>query len=607
MAASTTPSLVVAVAVLVLGAIGTIAITQWDPAGASEPLPSIGGAEDLDEPADAGGDTGPVDLVEGGGTDRVARDDAGLRTTVAWPLEVRFDLVEDRSLPPVPAGPPLGSGRTAQLAGRIAGADGNAVRATIRFVEGANTGRVLETDGKGHFGATDLVPGMAIVEVRGAEIIGSRREVRLRAGVETLLNIGYGRPGTVQGRVVDESGEGVADALVRLDGQEERTGEDGTFYFVQVAAGRCLLEIEKEGFVDYRQLVGVSVGFVFEPGTLVCTLRRPASLKITMRPNIGGPGPAIAYLMPASSRRERAYPWHLVNPIELPAEGSITLHDLPEGSVHLRVYRTGAVAVPEYRQVYLSAGSEAEARVRLEPASVVAGVAFMPDGSAAEGATVRVTAADVASASRRHFPSSDQLWLEHVLPLMPSVDQTVTTDSSGRFRLTSWADLSPYRLLEVTAADGSASLRITIGPEHDDRPLELQLVEGSGAAGDSVFSAVLPGRTQALPVAVTVDGTPRDTALLPADEDLYVDHLTPGVYRVEAKWQGQRVALETGLVVVGEAREVWQLPTEAIEGQSPSEWEKLGRPFPLELAPGATGGVTGGSTAGSAGSGASGQ
>jgi len=591
LARPTTPSLVVAVRVLVLGAVATIALTQWEPGGPSGPLPTV---DDTDEPSDwpePGADDGPVALVDDGGT-ATTRTDHDLTTTVAWPLEVRLDLLEDRSLPPVPAGPPLGSGRTAELAGRIADADGRPVRATVRFVEGVNAGRALFADGLGRFGATDLVPGMAIVEVSGPDILGSRREVRLRSGVETLLNIGYGRPGTVQGQVVDESGEGVADALVRLDGLEQRTGEDGTFYFVEVAAGRCLLEIEKEGFVDQRTLLGVAGGFVVEPGTLKFALRRPASLVIRMRPNIGGPEPALAYLMPAASARERAFPWHRVNPIELPGEGSITVHDLPEGAVHLRVYRTGAVAVPEYRQVYLSAGNEAEVEVRLEPAPVVVGAVFMPDGNAAEGATVRITAADVASASRRHFPSSDQLWLEHVLPLMPSVDQTVVTDASGRFRTTSWADLSPFRLLEARSADGSASLRTLIGPEHDDRPLELHLVEGADDEVGAVFSVVMPGRTQALPVTVTVDGAPRETVVIGAEEDLVIEGLTPGVYRLEAKWQRERVAYDTGLVVVGEARSVWQLPADAIEGQSPAEWLKLGRPYPRELPPGGTGGAS---------------
>ncbi|WP_419185924.1 carboxypeptidase-like regulatory domain-containing protein [Rohdeia mirabilis] len=577
MAQPSTPSLAIAVAVLLVGALATVALTQWDPT-AEPPLAVIDdeeATEGVDPPTAT--DTG-TELVEVP-TERTAEIPLSLDTTVIWPLEVRLDLVEDLSLPEVPAGPPLGSGRNARLSGRIANASGDPVPARIRFDPGGpNAGRELLCDASGRFGATDLVPGMAIVEVTGPGIIGSRREVRLREGQDELLNIGYGRPGTVQGRVVGENGDGVVGARVSLDGQVLETGEDGTFFFPEVAAGRCLLEISQEGFVDYRTLLGVAGGYTVEAGALQFVLRRPCSLRLILRPNIGGPEPALVYLMPANSNRERAFPWHTVNPILLTGDAPVVVEDLPEGAIHIRTFRTGAEAQPAYKQVQLNAGDETEAVIRLEPAPVVSGAVFDSSGEAAAGATVRLSAADVARASQRLFPTSDQLWLEHVLPLMPSVEQVVTTDTSGRFRLTSWSDVSPFRLLEITSQDGSQSLAMVVGPEHDNAELELRLA--ATEREDARLEVVIPGRTQALPVEVVVNGAPRDGFVLAASQDLEIEGLVPGVYRLEVVWHGERVAKEPSVVIVDSARDMWTLPQEAIEGQSAETWRKLGRPYP---------------------------
>jgi hypothetical protein len=571
-----TPSLAIAVAVLLVGALATVALTQWDPA--SEPPLVVIDGDDATDAADPPVATGLETELVDEPSERTAEIPLVLDTTVYWPLEVRLDLVEDLSLPEVPAGPPLGSGRNARLSGRIADAAGDPVAALVRFDAGPNAGRVLACDARGRFGATDLVPGMAIVDVTGPGILGSRREVRLRAGQDELLNIGYGRPGSVQGRVVGENGEGVVGARVSLDGQVLETAEDGTFFYAEVAAGRCLLEITHEGFVDYRTLLGVAGGYAVEAGSLQFVLRRPCSLRLILRPNIGGPEPALVYLMPANSNRERSFPWHTINPVLLTGDAPVVVEDLPEGAIHIRTFRTGAEAQPAYKQVQLNAGDEAEAVIRLEPAPVVGGAVFDSAGEAAAGATVRLSAADVARANQRLFPTSDQLWLEHVLPLMPSVEQTVTTDSSGRFRLTSWSDVSPFRLLEITSQDSSQSLAMVIGPEHDNAELELRL--SATERQDARLEVVMPGRIQALPIEVVVNGAPRDRFVLAASQDLEIANLVPGTYRLEVVWHGERVAKEPALVIVDSARALWTLPQEAIEGQSAETWRKLGHVYP---------------------------
>ena len=83
-----------------------------------------------------------------------------------------------------------------------------------------------------------MFPGLNIVEVSGPGIIGSRREVRLRNGAETALNIGYGRLASISGKVVDEKGEPIDSARVSIDGRNDFTKPDGTFYLGAVASAR---------------------------------------------------------------------------------------------------------------------------------------------------------------------------------------------------------------------------------------------------------------------------------------------------------------------------------------------------------------------------------
>lgn len=576
MSSRTTPSLVVAVAALVVGAAGVFALVRWQP-GAPTPIERVDSTSP--EPvAPAPADT-DVELAGSDANQRASdTPEPSLETTVAFPLVVQVDLLEDRSLPAVPAGPPLGSGRSARLAGRIADARGNGVVASVTFVAGPNQGRVLRCDENGRYGANDLLPGLDIVEVRGAGILGSRREVRLRQDKEFLLNIGYGRPATVQGRVVDEDGDPVVGANVVLDGLVATTDENGDFFYIEVAAGRCLFEVSKEGFAAYRTELGVASASRIDPGALVVALRRPAALRLVLRPDIGGPEPAHIVLTPARTNYERTFPWHDLGPIELTGGAPVVVNDLPEGPLHVRAYRSGAVARPEYRQVQLNAGVETEVVVVLEPAPVVAGTVFGPDG-AVPGARVTITAADVARATQRHYATSDELWLEDVLPLLPAARQSVVCDSNGRFRATSWSNLSPYRLLEIESPDGALALARVIGPDDDDRELELQLVP-RGEPATARLVVRLPDRFQALPVDVAVSGAWRERLVVAADRDLVIDGLRPGVHRVRAAWQGERVALEAELEIDDHARLTWILPLEAIDGQDEDTWNRLGRVMP---------------------------
>ncbi len=577
MTSSKTPSLAIAVVALVLGALAVAFVVRWDPSVPTQIERVSPVTEPLATPTAPA--TDPADLQGVDRTQAVAVDAAPVvDTTVAYPLVFELDLVSDHTLPAVPAGPPLGSGATARLAGRIADARGEPVRATVAFVAGPNDGRTLSSDALGRFAANDLLPGIDIVEISGPGILGSRREVRLRQDREFLLNIGYGRPATVQGRIVDEEGEPIGGAHVRLDGLATTTDENGTFFYIEVASGRCLFEVHKEGYVAYRTELGVASASRVEPGAIAVVLRRPASLRIVLRPDIGGPEPALVLLTPARANYERSFPWQRVNPLYVTGETPLVVNDLPEGPVHVRVYRSGATMKPDYQQVHLNPGVETEVIVGLTPAPVVAGTVFGPDG-AVPGAIVTISAADVVRASQRHFTTADQLWLEEVLPIMPAARTVVTADSNGRFRATSWSDLSPFRLLEAVSPDGELVARRMLGPEDDDNEFELHLEPRQPLASANVV-ATLPGRFQALPVDVFVNGVPRQQEVVASNQNLVIGELVPGVYRVRATWQGERIVFQPELLVDSTTRLEVLLPQDAIDGQDEDTWHRLGKPYP---------------------------
>src|SRR5262245_37800237 len=216
---------------------------------------------------------------------RVHEGDA--TTTVLWPLKLELELVEARFLPQQEGVPPVGSGANARLSGQISDVNEQGVVADIRFVAGANTGRVLKSDPEGRFGAADLYPGLSIVEVHGPGTLGSRREVRLRRGQETLLNIGYGRPGTVFGKVQDRGGAGIAGADVSVDGTHVLTDDEGGFYLPSVAAGQVLVEVEKDGFALYQELVWIAGGAVTPADRLTFTLKPAVEMRVAVRGNAG--------------------------------------------------------------------------------------------------------------------------------------------------------------------------------------------------------------------------------------------------------------------------------------------------------------------------------
>ena len=526
-----------------------------------------------------GGSPDPARIVElvSAAPDQRSEDLQYGPSTVLWPLEVHLDLVRPALLPDVPSGPPLGSGSTAQLRGRITDLDGGGAEATISFVGGPNDGRSLTTGADGVFGANDLFPGLDLVEVRGPNILGSKREIRLRQDKETLLNIVYAQPGGAQGRVLDQRNEAVGEATITIDGQSTLTDSKGNFLIPHIAAGRSVLvEITHPDFAPYRGEVGIARSFVAEPSRLVFNMQDPATVVFELANDIGGPGPAQLVLVPTHGGLNRTFPWYRVNPIEL-GSAPVTVEGLPPGTFYAYAFRPGAVGNPARTRVTISAGETRAVSIGLEPAPTLRG-RVVQEGQVVSGATVRLVAADPVRATLDVFREERAFLEAEVLPPLPAVRQTVTADSNGEFLLTRGADLSSWRMLEAVAPDGRTRAVRAVGPDEEEIELELVPIE----QGQASFQLLLSDRFQPLPIKVVVDGRPRETFELPPDRDLELDGLAAGEWNLRVVWLAQELISIDGLDLDGVVQRDLALPDEARVGQDRDTWRRAGRRWPMD-------------------------
>ena len=505
------------------------------------------------------------------------------RSTVLWPLRVELDLIRANYLPTEKGVVPVGSGADARLSGRITGANDDGVAAEVHFVAGPNNGRKLVTDSSGDFGANDLYPGLSIVEVRGDRLIGSRREVRLRANTEALLNIGYGRPGKVQGRVQDRKGVGLEGASVLFDGTRTTTGPEGEFYLPSVAAGQVLVEVELEGYASYQELVWVAAARLTQADRLTFTLHPSTELTVAVTSNAGGPGPVELYLLPAqlrhrldaaSAHRNMRFPFHRINPIEVQPGVPVTIPNLPAESVKVFAFRPGAKATMKIAN--LRADRANSVQIGLEPAPKISGKVVF-DGEPVAGATVRLEAPNRTRALLSFFKEGSHYLETAVMPFFPPAVQEVTTDASGRYVVSAWADQSATRFLEARGPDGRTWTGRMVSARDDAVTLELEEVE----LGDSTLALDFPERWQGLPVEVWIEGKPHDPEMLAPGRELVVNRLLAGRWRVDLSWHSNPVH-EQELEIDGRETLRVELPVECIEGQDEDSWRRAGREYPAE-------------------------
>ena len=491
-----------------------------------------------------------------------------LDTTVVFPLEVVLELKALDGADETQ----LRQGARSRLSGMVLDAAGEGRRAEVRFVGGLNQGRVLFCDGLGRFGANDLYPGLALVQLSGGGLPSCLREVRLRQERDALLNVSFARAAHVSGKVVGPDGAGVAEARVSLDGQQATTDAQGVFVVPQVAAGEAVLMVEKVGLAMAREVVAVPAGGAVTPDKLTIVMQRGARLTIAIDEPLNSGVEALVYLMSETSGAERRYPWHKVSPVRVWPGGQTTVEDLPAGPLSLRLYHSGARAVPARTNVSLSEGEEETVVLHLEPAPVVTGVVTLR-GQPARDAVVRLETPDRVSSMLQSYGQQNWLQLEtEVYSSLPSAVQELRTNHKGEFSLSAYEDLSARRFLTAVSSDGRSRAALLL--QGGETRVELELKEVR--AGTSAISLRLPTRWQALPVRITINGEPRDPFLLAPGKDLDVDGLPRGEWLVSATWNGEGLIERRSLVLQTEATLECPLPEGAIAGQDEDTRRRAG-------------------------------
>jgi hypothetical protein len=496
------------------------------------------------------------------------RQDRSLETTVVLPLELELELVEARGRLQADGEPPLGHSRSARLRGSIHGADGRAARgAFAEILAGPNAGRVLETDADGRFGASDLYAGLALVALRAPGTPGAEREVLLREGSEAQLNVGFGRPSTLRGRVTDEANQPLPLARVVVDGQEVATDENGVFEVRGVASGKVPVYVLKAGYAAHREMLFVTAGTHQRDDTLRYVLRRGCGAKVVVpeRLGLGRPG-TLLVSGPVDGTAARDFPWHLVGTREVFAGETVEFEDLPRGMARFQLFVPGARALPASQQVALFPDQVKSVTFHLEAAPVLVG-RVLREGAPVANARVQLEAPDVTGAASRLLGERlgrAQYEVELLAQAPPAV-QVVRTRGDGGFEFSAAEDVAAKRYLTAVGPDGRGWAGRIVGPGETE--VTLDLVERAG--GEARLVIETSERFQALPVSYVVDGVPHK-AVLAAGERLELEGLAEGRWRVRARWENEKMLDGLELELEGSRDLFVPLPQGAIDGQSRS-------------------------------------
>ena len=472
------------------------------------------------------------------------------------PLEVNLELLQASGALSADGELPQGAGARARLRGSLNGGTGHALTGSVTFVAGTNAGRILETDAEGRFGANDLHPGLQIVEVRASGTLGALREIRLRSNTEEQLNIGFGMPASVHGRVIDTAGNPVPGAEVVLDGQTAQTDTVGEFYFPRVTPGhRVLALVHKQGFARFRQIVPVMGGDVVQADRLSFILEPGCDLQVTIQERIGADTQAQLFLLPdVEARKERKFPWHEVNPTPIHAGGTFVIEGLPAGTVQLALFHQGARAKARVTSVHLVPDRRETVVLHLEPAPRVTGRVLL-DGKPVKQALVTLSAPDPALSTVRALGQPLAFLETAVLPLMPTGVQKTFTTPSGEFVLSGYWDSASARYLTAETADG---YQAGVVVREDSGAIELHLEPPPAPSGELRLDLV--GEHGGLPVDLIVDGMPREPQMLDSGAPLLIGGLQPGRYQLSLRWDSQWLAREQPVTLVERERLSYPLP-----------------------------------------------
>lgn len=569
--------LVAGLLALVLGAWAVLTFGSGDPRGGR----SNRQVEHAVEPGQTASGPAVNHLVDPQVVVPRAAESGDVYTTVLWPIEVELELIETRHRPKAEGLPTAGSGSDAKVKGRVTDRKGTPVGGVrVTFLEGANAGRILRGNANGEFGATNLYPGLSIVEVRGDGIFGAKRELRLRSRKETLLNLSFGRPAAVLGQVFDHAGQPLEGAEVNFDGTKVWSGTQGDFYLPQVCGGPCLVEVRADGHAHHREVVHVTSGKVLQRDRCKFRLQKACELTVIAKDDIGGPGPISLTLMPVSERSNgkfpaRTYPWYDVSPVELTPGRALRIDGLPRGGVRLLGFRRGAKV--KERVVNLRPERSSTVELSLEKAPVIE-ARVLNDGMPQAGALVRIEAPDRVRASLALHRRPSYFLETSVQPFLAPTIQESTSDAEGKVRFTAYDEIVPVSYLEAWGPGNTTWAGRVVRRGEYQFDLELGEID----FGNATLVLEMAGRHMGLPVEVTVNGRPHSELILPAGEPLEIDSLVEGTWKLKVSWQAQPLLPERLIDLEESVSENVLLGPEQIEGQSAEQWSRAGRVWPGE-------------------------
>lgn len=232
------------------------------------------------------------------------------------------------------------------LSGRVllAGEPLAAANLSLRGLDLA-VSRSVRTDHEGAFRIEDLPAGAYHLGVsHRRELVVHNQSLRLDGDQELLLDLA---PAQVAGQVIDQDGVGLEGTTVVLRRLAENHGEEGLlslpgdsqgrFRFARVPPGRYRLEVRREGYGAYDELLTLGVGERREQ--LEVRLVPAAGLRVVVSTSAGAPPRALFAVL-----SETGVP--VVQEIrDLDAGGAVRLATVPDGSWRLMVSAAGSASV----------------------------------------------------------------------------------------------------------------------------------------------------------------------------------------------------------------------------------------------------------------------
>lgn len=507
-------------------------------------------------------DPPPVPLVN---DPRAQVNQASTGTTVEHPLEIELTLIQAGTAQKVQGELPKGSGADARIRGRITNSMGQGCEATVQILHGPNSGRRFTCNADGEFGSDDLYAGRAVIEVRTPTGLRARRDVILRRLSEQILRVNFAGPATVIGTVVDDKNEPMLGAEVTVDGNVAFTDQAGRFRLPRVASGRdVIVTIDATGYARFRQQIHLERASVVTDDHFKFKLEKEATLQVSV-PNAAGVfQDVLIYLYPTGgSSAAYDFPWELVSPVRVKPGSQTTIKGLRRGSFTAVAYHSGAIANPRQQTVRVENTRANLLEVNLTAGPTLTG-SVMRDGVPVAGAIVEMEAPDLATATTKSLGRGARYVEEMLLPHVPAARQETRTDAHGNFTLTAYGDQGKLRYVSARTPDGTWVGNATVRIGDGKFTIDVQAVAEKVGA----MNIKLAERWQGLPVEVRRAGKPEDPFLLEAGEDLLIDGLAEGMWRVSANWRGSRVIELQGVEIIdGESTDVMgRLPKPAIDG-----------------------------------------